>query len=161
MEAKPDRPAIRLAVPDDADGIVALRWKLLVTTGRDEDTATRSTYGLDYGSWLRRVIAQGSYTGWLGVPATGEPVAMVGLWITEWQPTLLTPDLKQGNAVNVYTEPDYRGLGLASTMMTMLIEECRKQGVKKLSLHASQYGRPLYETLGFKQTNEMRLEILE
>src|SRR5689334_11194912 len=69
MDHKPETPSIRLAVPTDSDAIVALRWKLLVATGRDEDTATRSTYALDYGGWLRKAIESGSYIGWLGVTA--------------------------------------------------------------------------------------------
>jgi hypothetical protein len=32
--------------------------------------------------------------------------------------------------------------------------------VRRIVLHASDYGRPLYERLGFVPTNEMRLETL-
>jgi hypothetical protein len=36
---------------------------------------------------------------------------------------------------------------------------CRDNGIRAVILHASNEGRALYEALGFKSTNEMRLEI--
>ena len=36
---------------------------------------------------------------------------------------------------------------------------CKDNGIRALILHASPAGRPLYESLGFKSTNEMRIEI--
>ena len=41
----------------------------------------------------------------------------------------------------------------------MAVEECRKRKLKRVALHASDIGRPLYEAMGFKSTNEMRLEL--
>jgi hypothetical protein len=40
--------------------------------------------------------------------------------------------------------------------MEQVIDGARAAGVSHLVLHASAEGRPLYETLGFKPTNEMR-----
>jgi hypothetical protein len=41
--------------------------------------------------------------------------------------------------------------------MTVLMDWCRAQGLKTVVLHASDAGRPLYASLGFRQTNEMRI----
>jgi hypothetical protein len=43
--------------------------------------------------------------------------------------------------------------------MEAMIEWCRANGFSAVSLHASSAGRPLYETIGFQQTNEMKLEL--
>jgi hypothetical protein len=40
-----------------------------------------------------------------------------------------------------------------------MIAWCREQGYKTVALHASDEGRPLYESLGFQPTNEMRLHL--
>ena len=40
-----------------------------------------------------------------------------------------------------------------------MIEWCRKKGFSAVSLHASDAGRPLYETAGFQPTNEMTLKL--
>jgi hypothetical protein len=40
-----------------------------------------------------------------------------------------------------------------------MIDWCRENGFINVGLHASDEGRPVYEQLGFKPTNEMRLEL--
>jgi hypothetical protein len=37
------------------------------------------------------------------------------------------------------------------------IESCRERGLSAVLLHASDAGRPLYESMGFTPTSEMRL----
>jgi GNAT superfamily N-acetyltransferase len=58
---------------------------------------------------------------------------------------------------SVYTEPAFRGMGLARRILNAMIEYCRDNGWPRVSLHASEMGRGLYDDLGFKPTNEMRL----
>jgi hypothetical protein len=40
-----------------------------------------------------------------------------------------------------------------------MIDSCRREGHAVVFLHASDEGRPLYEELGFRATNEMRLRL--
>lgn len=61
----------------------------------------------------------------------------------------------QGIIVNVYTEKEWRRRGLGELVMRAIIEWSRENGIASLVLHASEMGRPLYERLGFEQTNEM------
>jgi GNAT superfamily N-acetyltransferase len=62
----------------------------------------------------------------------------------------------QGLIVNVFTERAWRRRGLAKMLMEQVIDGARTAGVSHLVLHASAEGRPLYEALGFRPTNEMR-----
>jgi len=39
------------------------------------------------------------------------------------------------------------------------VDWCWQNGVPIVILHASTEGRPLYESMGFKPTNEMRIEL--
>ncbi len=59
--------------------------------------------------------------------------------------------------VNMFTDPEHRRRGLARRLVQTIVEWCRKEGMRFLYLHASDDGRPLYESMGFKSTNEMRL----
>jgi GNAT superfamily N-acetyltransferase len=43
--------------------------------------------------------------------------------------------------------------------MDAILQWCRDRGIRRLTLHASGEGRPLYERFGFRPTNEMRLEL--
>ncbi len=60
-------------------------------------------------------------------------------------------------AHSVYTEPKHRRNGLARRILNGMIEYCHENGWPRINLHASELGRGLYEDLGFKPTNEMRL----
>jgi GNAT superfamily N-acetyltransferase len=59
-------------------------------------------------------------------------------------------------AVNVYTEVQWRGRGVARALMRTVMKWAEAQGTDRVVLHASDAGRPLYESLGFRGTNEMR-----
>jgi GNAT superfamily N-acetyltransferase len=59
---------------------------------------------------------------------------------------------------NIYVKPEFRRRGIARAIMHVLVEWCRGQGFHSVHLHASEEGRPLYEQLGFRPTNEMRLD---
>jgi hypothetical protein len=43
--------------------------------------------------------------------------------------------------------------------MATMVTWCRAERMGFLYLHASDDGRPLYEGMGFKSTNEMRLRL--
>jgi GNAT superfamily N-acetyltransferase len=67
------------------------------------------------------------------------------------------PDSRRAYIANIYTKPDYRSRGIARRIMNTILDWCRAEGVEGVALHASPFGRPLYESLGFEPTNEMRL----
>jgi GNAT superfamily N-acetyltransferase len=66
---------------------------------------------------------------------------------------------RRGNILNVYTEAPHRRKGLARRLMKAVLDWCRFERVPVIILHASDEGRALYESLGFKPTNEMRIEL--
>jgi hypothetical protein len=43
--------------------------------------------------------------------------------------------------------------------MLIIIDWCKREGFARVSLHASAAGRHLYQSLGFEDTNEMRLKL--
>jgi ribosomal protein S18 acetylase RimI-like enzyme len=107
--------------------------------------------------WLRRKLETGEYLGWLAVVPDSTIVAGLGLWLMDWPPHLVAVGQWRGNIINVYTETAYRRQGPARALMQVALEWCVANRVDAVILHASAEGRALYETLGFKPTNEMRL----
>ena len=109
---------------------------------------------------LREFLANGSYVGWFAVSAENRVAAGAGLLISPSLSGPLAPDRAERVYLwNVFTYPEFRRRGLARVLTQKAIDYCRQQGHKILWLHASQFGRPLYESLGFEQTNEMKLVI--
>jgi predicted acetyltransferase len=42
-------------------------------------------------------------------------------------------------------------------LLALAITEAKERGIKVVTLHASKFGKPLYEQTGFEMSNEMRL----
>jgi GNAT superfamily N-acetyltransferase len=61
--------------------------------------------------------------------------------------------------LSMWTDPAHRRRGLATCVLEAMLDWCRRRGIRRVTLHASAQGRPIYERLGFTQTNEMRLEL--
>lgn len=60
--------------------------------------------------------------------------------------------------MNMYTNPDYRRMGIAMKTLELLVAEAKEKGIKAISLEATDMGRSLYEKFGFvKMNNEMEL----
>jgi GNAT superfamily N-acetyltransferase len=104
-------------------------------------------------------LVNGDYHGWLFEDGSGRVVAGGGVSLITYPPSPrdLTP--RRPWIFNVYTEPAYRHRGLARRLMEAMIDWCRAQGYQSINLHATQFGRRLYQSLGFEQTNEMRLRL--
>lgn len=152
-----ERITIRAAVPQDAALITNQRRRMFETMG-GYDPAGLDKMDVAWEAWVTPRLASGEYRGWLAV--VGEKVvAGAGLWMMQWTPMPTRGETLRPYVMNVYTEPDYRKRGLARLLVTQILDYCKTLDCEHVLLHASEYGRPLYETLGFKQTNEMRLKI--
>ena len=118
----------------------------------------REAVALEAGSraHLTTTLANGAYLGWL-IEHEGVVVAGAGVLL---RATLPRPGYPQGGEeaylLNVYTDPAHRRRGLARRLTEHVLTWCATRGIARVSLHASDEGRPLYTTLGFVPTNEMR-----
>ncbi len=107
--------------------------------------------------WLIHKMQAGEYLAWLAIATDGSVAAGLGLWLMDWPPHMIGPGSRRGNILNVYTNAAYRRQGLARRLMEIALEWCKTNAIRAVILHSSKEGRPLYENLGFRSTNEMRL----
>lgn len=146
---------IRRAMIEDAQVIARHRVAMFRDMGdvNEDDVARLESASFVH---MRQMMVEQRYLGWLA-ERQGEIVAGGGLIISQLLPR---PGAIDGGAqaliVNVYCEPEHRRRGLARALMTAMLDWCKRDRIAKVVLHASQDGRPLYESLGFVQTNEMR-----
>ena len=103
-------------------------------------------------TWLTTGEVRGVVT-----EAEGRIVAGALLQLKEALPNPLTPQAVRGYLFNVYTEPEFRGQGLARRMTEALLEIARAQGIGMVELHASKDAEALYRSMGFEPTAEFRL----
>jgi GNAT superfamily N-acetyltransferase len=149
---------IRQATIDDSEIIIEHRHAMFLEMGY-RDQAVLAAMTTAFRPWLLRKMTEGEYLAWLAVGADGSVAAGLGLWLMDWPPHMVGPGSRRGNILNVYTNPDSRRQGLARRLMDGALEWCRANRIRAVILHSSNDGRPLYEKLGFRPTNEMRIMI--
>ena len=54
-----------------------------------------------------------------------------------------------GYILNIYVEREYRRKGISKSIMAELHDEARKRGTRKIGLHASRLGYPVYRSMGY------------
>ena len=104
--------------------------------------------------WLRHAIPSKTYQGWVAATADGEVAAGGGLVVIPWPPGPMSLDPRCGFIFNVYTQPEHRKQGLARRLMDVIHESCRAEGIERVVLNASTFGKPLYDAMGYVVTNE-------
>lgn len=149
--------ATRSATVRDSALITSHREAMFREMGRCKD-ASLSTMSRNFAPWVEQRLASGIYLGWIA-EVEGRPVASAGLFLMDWPPHYLDGGATRGYLLNVYVEPPYRGRGMAKALARIAMGECRQRNIQMLTLHASDAGRPVYESLGFIAGNEMQLHI--
>jgi len=66
---------------------------------------------------------------------------------------------RYGYIWGVYVEPDWRRRGLARQLTETTLTYLRDLACTRVILNASPSGRPVYESMGFQPSNEMRLNL--
>ena len=146
------------ATVDDAPVIVHHRRAMFTDMGHT-DTSGLDAMDAAFAPYVQRALADGSYRGWLAVTSEGRVVAGGGLITHEWPATPRNADTQHAYILNMYTEPEYRKRGITRCILNAILDCCRAEGLHSVSLHASEFGRPLYISVGFEPTNEMRLKL--
>ena len=109
--------------------------------------------------YFTRALRNATYKAWLAEDSATAILAGGGIVLAAW-PGFPGESLAQRAWIlNMYTEPHARRRGIAKLLLHVILDWCRSSGFATVSLHASPAGRPLYESLGFQPTNEMRLKL--
>ena len=155
---------VRLATPADAPVLVRHRVEMFRDMGRLADErvadAVRAAAEPDLRAWL----AAGTYVGWLALPADrrGEIAGGAGLQLRAMLPRPSDDGRDvvaglEGYVMNVFVEHQWRRRGVARLLMSHVLAYVQGHGIARCTLHASVEGKPLYESLGFTPTTELRL----
>jgi GNAT superfamily N-acetyltransferase len=149
---------LRPATLADVTAIVHHRHAMFAEMGLSGDYETMDER---FDPWLRHAMSAQLYFGWVVETEQGEIVAGGGIGLLPRPPS--PPDLNEQWAFvyNVYTEPSHRRQGLARQLMEAIHDWCRERGLKTVGLNASDFGRPLYKTLGYQPSETLMLLQLE
>jgi GNAT superfamily N-acetyltransferase len=104
--------------------------------------------------WLRHAIPSKTYLGWIAESSGGEIAGGSGLIVIPWPPGPMTMDPRCGFVFNVYTAVPHRKQGLARRLMDAMHDYCRHEGIERVVLNASTFGKPLYDAMGYVVADE-------
>lgn len=139
----------RKANIDDVDKLIDLRKKQLVDEGIEPNVEIDTELYI----FFKNKLIDSSLIQWL-VEDNEEIIACGAIIFYEFPPTYSNKSGKKAYITNMYTKENYRGQGIATKLLTKLVDEAKNIGISKIWLGASKLGRPVYKKFGFKETDE-------
>jgi GNAT superfamily N-acetyltransferase len=139
---------LRVATLDDLDVLVHHRVAMFQDMGVALDAAAIAGA---FGPWLLEMMPKGLYRAWV-VGSGSQVVSGGGITILPWPPGPRYLGGRLAFVYNVYTEPEHRRRGLGKMVMAAIHAWCRQEQIGSLALNASQFGQPMYESLGYAVT---------
>jgi GNAT superfamily N-acetyltransferase len=150
----------RRANVEDLCELVRLRIEFMKEAMKAQDDKLDSTIKEALSEYFINTIKADSFIAWLALDDM-RIVGTSGLCFYKLPPSYKNISGNVAYIMNMYTEPNYRGKGIASTLFEKTIMEAKRLGYKKICLHATEMGRPLYEKFGFKNSNDEMVLKLE
>jgi GNAT superfamily N-acetyltransferase len=99
--------------------------------------------------YYKRHMADGTFVSWLAMDAT-KIIGTSGMSFVEKPPYFTCPSGRLGLLSSMYTDPEYRRMGIAKELLHRVIEEARAYGCGAVYITASDMGVKLYTAYGFK-----------
>ncbi|MEH7275381.1 GNAT family N-acetyltransferase, partial [Neobacillus vireti] len=134
---------------DDINELIDLRKKQLV----DEGIEPNIDIDTELNNFFKNKLSEGTLIQLL-VEDNEAIIACGAIILYDFPPTYTNKTGKKGYITNMFTREDYRGQGIATSLLKKLVVEAKESGVSKLWLGASKLGRPVYKKFGFKETDE-------
>ena len=102
--------------------------------------------------YFRKSLCENTFVSWIALD-NNEIIATSGLSFSEVPPFPPIIDGKVAYIMNMFTFPSYRNQGIGAELLKRIVEEAKQLGYKKITLNASEMGRPLYKKYGFKDVD--------
>lgn len=107
----------------------------------DIETALKNFY--------HRHLADGTFVSWLALDGD-KIIGTSGMSFVEKPPYFSCPTGKLGLLSSMFTDPDYRRMGIAKELLHRVVEEARAYGCGAVWITASNMGVKLYTAYGFE-----------
>ena len=142
----------RKAVETEIKKLVELRINQLRDEGLDDGT------NIDYevNRFFEESIKNKSLVQYV-VEKDGDIIVTGGVIIYNIPPSYSNSCGKVAYITNMYTKKEYRGRGIATNILKILVEEIKKLDCKVIKLIASEQGRSVYKKFGFEDVDNIMI----
>lgn len=103
--------------------------------------------------YYSRHMKDGTFVSWLAL-AGDKIIGTSGMSFVEKPPYFGCPSGKIGLLSSMYTDPDYRRMGIARELLHRVLEEAKNYGCGAVQITASDMGVKLYKACGFKYNDK-------
>ncbi len=136
---------------NELDRIIKMRISQLTEEYTSEGRKVPENVDLESAlmDFYKRNLAAGTYVSWLAMDGD-KIVGTSGMSFAEKPPYFTCPTGGIGILSSMYTDPDYRRMGIASGLLDRVIGEARDRGCGTIYITASDMGVKLYEAYGFR-----------
>lgn len=141
----------------ELNAFIRIRINQLREEGAQEDIDLRPAL-LDY---YQRHMADGTFTSWIATDSdNGKIIGTSGLSIVEKPPYFGCPSGKIGLLSSMFTDTAYRRQGIATELLSRIVEEAKRLDCGTIQITASDMGVLLYSNFGFtKNKNFMQYKL--
>jgi GNAT superfamily N-acetyltransferase len=150
-------PTLRRATINDAALITEHRHRMFAEMAVTTEARLREMDAA-FLAWVRTHLAAATYVG-LFLEEDSKVLSAGGIYFMAFPPGWMDPSPLRAYLLNFYTIPEARGRGYAKQILEAAVAECRTRGPRVITLHASSFGRPIYERFGFTPSAEMMLAL--
>ncbi len=153
-------PDLRFAVREDAPQMAQLRIEMQQEVNRHhgDTTPLLPDAHVSLERFFTRMIGTEHFLSTIAV-ADGKIVSVNCMTLYYKPPGVDGGTGLVGYVTNVYTQAPWRGQGLATKLMQMLIDSAHDKGAERLHLGATPDGKGVYERLGFEAPRNAPLEL--
>ena len=147
----------RKLTENDLTTFIEIRIGQLREEGAKEDIDLRPNL-MDY---YKRHLADGTFVSWLAVDSdNGKIIGTSGMSFVEKPPYFSCPSGRIGLLSSMFTDKNYRRMGIARELLTRVVGEAKAYGCGCVQITASDMGVLLYTNFGFvKNGNFMQYTI--
>ncbi len=145
---------IREAEASDLDTVSAMRLAFVAEYRQVEARTLTSEFADRTRNFLRRRQEAGTIRSWLAEDDSGDCVGIVSMLLLDMPPRPDDARSMEGYVINMYVDPAARRRGIGRALFDALLTDARGLGLRRLFLHATDDGRPMYVEGGFRANDD-------
>ena len=142
---------MRIRPADDADIDHVATWRLAFLA--DHRDVEPSELGGAFAAATRAFVDEhqraGDLRAWLAEDDDGTTVGVVSLLVRPVPPRPDALATNEGYVLNLYVSAHHRRRGIGQLLLDSCLDHARDHRFRRLVLHATEDGRPMYERAGF------------
>ncbi len=140
-------PVIRSAIPADAAALAQLRYAFRSTLGSAVENEPAFLARAE--RWLDERLRTPAWLAWLADAPGAGVIGQCYLHVIEKIPNPVGEAEWIGYVTNVFVKPEWRGRGIASSLIDLALAHCRNYGAYSVILWPTDESRSLYARNGF------------